>query len=199
MADKKKWYVIVVNSDSTEDKVKAQLSRDARIAGLERKLGQFFVPRHLEPKFVAGRNVMHRVKSFPGYLLIRMEWNDDTHVLVHSTKGIVGVLPLGGKDEKDEDGNPVKWMPTEAATKEIAILQLQHKASAKKPKAESTPTPRKPKFAIGDIVEITSGLWKGQETKLVFVDEEAMTVKVPITVLGKTTDITIYFSQIRKA
>lgn len=199
MADKKKWYVVAVSSDSTEEKVKAELTKQSRIQSLERKIGSFFVPRHLEPRVVSGQNKLFRVKSFPGYLLIRMEWNDDVHVLVHGIRGVMGVLPLGGRDEKDEDGNPIKWVPCAAETKEIAILQIQHKASAKKPKGESQPKPRVPRFSIGDEIEIISGMWKGQEAKIVQVDEEKQTVKIPIVMLGKATDISINMNQIKKA
>src|SRR5262249_57197555 len=84
------WYVIKVQS-SREDTIRDALQRRVKIQGLEKYFGQIVVPTE---KITEIRNNKKRVverKTYPGYIMVQMELNEETWFVVRETPGVGGL------------------------------------------------------------------------------------------------------------
>jgi len=72
-----KWYVVHTYS-GFERKVKNALEERARRGGMEELITEVLVPTEQVEEMIKGqRRISHR-KFYPGYVLVRMELNDDS-------------------------------------------------------------------------------------------------------------------------
>ena len=79
-----KWYVVHTYS-GFERKVKNALEERARSRGMEEFITEVLVPTEQVEEMIKGqRRISHR-KFYPGYVLVRMELNDDSWHLVKDT------------------------------------------------------------------------------------------------------------------
>lgn len=179
---KKKWYVIACEAGS-EKKVIRYIKREKKIRdnGTDSKIGRFVIPRHLEKRIVNGIEKQFRVKSFPGYILVNMEFTDSVMLLIEDAKrrGSFGLLPLRQqffvknpdtkkakrktnlREEEIED--ICSWTPTAVDSEEAALVLLRTKEKKTKPKT----TNMKP----GCLIKVTDekSAYYGQEAKITSV------------------------------
>ena len=81
------WYILKVQSNR-EDSIREGLLRRVQVAGLEKYFGDVIVPIETVTEFKGGKKKVVKRKLYPGYLVVRMEINDDTWYLVRETPGI---------------------------------------------------------------------------------------------------------------
>jgi len=92
----KRWYIIHVYS-GFEKKVRDALEEQARQKGLSHLFEQILVPMEEVVEVRRGKKVPTERKFFPGYVLVKMELNDETWSLVRNTAKVTGFLGPGGK------------------------------------------------------------------------------------------------------
>ncbi len=120
---------------------------------------------------------------YPGYVLVEIECNDNAKVpdnvfhAIKSTPKVTGFL--GGK-------NPTPLTQTE-------VDQIVHNVeiAAEKPK---------PKFSyeVGEVVRIKSGPFASFTGKVEEVNEEKTTLKVNVTIFGRSTPVELNFLDVEK-
>ena len=81
------WYILKVQSNR-EDSIRDGLLRRVQMAGLEKYFADIIVPIETVTEFKGGKKRVIKRKLYPGYLVVRMEINDDTWYLVRETPGI---------------------------------------------------------------------------------------------------------------
>lgn len=172
-----KWYVVHTYS-GFEKKVKAALEERARSRGLADLVTEVLIPTEQVEEMVKGQKRITHRKFYPGYILVRMELNDDTWHLVKDTPKVTGFL--GGRVE------PVP-LPDDEAEKVIA----QIKEGALKPKPKVL-------FQLGDKVRVTEGPFTNFNGVVDEVKAEKGRVRVMISVFGRPTPVELEFSQVEK-
>src|SRR6185312_7846917 len=134
-----RWYIIHAYS-GFENKVRDAIMAEATRMGLERLVDAVEVPTEKVTEVRRGKKVTSDRKFFPGYVLAKLEMNDDVYHLVKNTPKVTGFLGSSGK--------PQPISEAEAAR----ILNTKEEAAAAAPKARVNVD-----YDIGDTVKVTSG------------------------------------------
>ena len=99
-----RWYVVHTYS-GFENKVKVSLQERIEAAGMQDFFADVLVPEEDIVELVSGEKKTSKRKFFPGYVLVKMELNDDTWHIVKNTPKVTGFI--GTKDKPtpipDED------------------------------------------------------------------------------------------------
>src|ERR1700691_6470786 len=91
-----RWYVVHVYS-AFEKKVAQSIREQAETKGLGERFEEVLVPTEEVIEVKRGAKVSGERKFFPGYVLIKMDLNDETWHLVKNTAKVTGFL--GGRGQ----------------------------------------------------------------------------------------------------
>src|ERR687883_859284 len=97
-----RWYVIHVYS-GFEKKVASAIREQAEQKGLADEFDEILVPTEEVVEVRRGAKVNSERKFFPGYVLIKMDMNDETWHLVKNTAKVTGFL--GGRGRPSPIGD----------------------------------------------------------------------------------------------
>src|SRR5262249_40113254 len=90
----KKWYVIHTYSGH-ENKVKTNLEKAIHSAGLEENFGQILVATEDFAEMKDGKRKISKRKTFPSYVMIEMELDNETRHLVQNVPGVTRFIGSG--------------------------------------------------------------------------------------------------------
>jgi transcription termination/antitermination protein NusG len=172
-----RWYVIHVYS-GFEKKVALAVREQAEQKGLSERFEEILVPTEEVVEVKRGAKVSSERKIFPGYVLIKMDLDDETWHLVKNTAKVTGFL--GGR------GKPLPISDAEAAR---IIHQMQE--GIERPKPSIT-------FEIGEQVRVSDGPFTSFNGVVEEVDEEKSRVKVAVSIFGRATPVELEYSQVEK-
>ena len=172
-----RWYVIHVYS-GFEKKIAAAIREQAEQKGLADRFEEILVPTEEVVEVKRGAKVSSERKIFPGYVLIKMDLDDETWHLVKNTAKVTGFL--GGR------GKPLPISDAEAAR---IIHQMQE--GIERPKPSIT-------FEIGEQVRVSDGPFTSFNGVVEDVDEEKSRVKVAVSIFGRATPVELEYSQVEK-
>ena len=178
-AAEKHWYIVHTYSGH-EQKAKQGLLERAKAFGKEEFFDEILIPEEQVVEVVKGEKRTSKRKFFPGYILVRMQLNDETWHIVRGTARITGFV--GGAANK----------PTPISEEEVARMTQQIKDGAVKPKP-------KIKFEGGENVRVTTGPFANFQG---FVDEvrpDKEKVRVMVQVFGRATPVELDYTQLEKA
>ena len=145
------WYVVHAYS-GFEKKVAQSLQEQSVVKGMEDWFDKILVPTEEVVEMRRGNKVNSERKFFPGYVLVKMEMNEDSYHLVKNTPKVTGFLGAGNK--------PVPISQNEADR----ILQ-QVKEGVDRPKPSVT-------FQVGEEVRVNDGPFQSFNGQVEDVDEE---------------------------
>src|SRR6201981_2086049 len=103
------WYVIHVYS-GFEKKVAVAIREQADQKGLAERFEQILVPTEEVVELKGGSKVSAERKFFPGYVLIKMDLDDQTWHLVKNTAKVTGFLGGRGRPSPISDGEAARIM-----------------------------------------------------------------------------------------
>ena len=172
-----RWYVIHVYS-GFEKKVAAAIREQAEQKGLSDRFEEILVPTEEVVEVKRGAKVSSERKIFPGYVLIKMDLDDETWHLVKNTAKVTGFL--GGR------GKPLPISDAEAAR-----IMHQMQEGIERPKPSIT-------FEIGEQVRVSDGPFTSFNGVVEEVDEEKSRVKVAVSIFGRATPVELEYSQVEK-
>lgn len=175
-----RWYIIHAYS-GFEGKVRDQILADATRMGLESQVESIEVPTETVTEIRRGKKVKAERKFFPGYILAKLNMNDQVFHLVKNTPKVTGFLGTGGK--------PQPISEAEAAR----ILNTSEKADTAAPRAR-----RKVNFEIGDSVKVLDGPFASFSGLVEEIDFEKGRVKVSVSIFGRATPVELDFEQVEK-
>jgi transcriptional antiterminator NusG len=173
----KRWYIVHAYSNF-ERKVAESIKERAAAAGLSDMFDEVLVPMEEVVEMRRGRKVSSERKFFPGYVLVKMELNDETYHLIKSTPKVTGFL---GTENK-----PIPITEEEAGR----ILQ-QVQEGVERPKPSVT-------FEIGEQVRVADGPFASFNGLVEEVDEERARLKVAVSIFGRATPVELEYAQVEK-
>jgi transcriptional antiterminator NusG len=173
----KRWYIVHAYSNF-ERKVAESIKERAAAAGLADLFEEVLVPMEEVVEMRRGRKVSSERKFFPGYVLVKMELNDQTYHLIKSTPKVTGFL---GTENK-----PIPITDEEAGR----ILQ-QVQEGVERPKPSVT-------FEIGEQVRVADGPFASFNGLVEEVDEERARLKVAVSIFGRATPVELEYAQVEK-
>ncbi len=174
----KQWYIVHTYSGHERKAMRSLLDR-AKTMGMEDKFDEVLIPEETVVEMVKGERRTSKRKYFPGYMLVRMELNDDTWHVVRGTPKITGFV---GGDKK----------PPAISDDEVARMTEQIKEGAAKPKPKIL-------FDEGDNVRVVDGPFANFSG---YVDEvlvEKEKLRVMVHVFGRATPVVLDYTNVEKA
>jgi len=172
-----RWYIVHAYSNF-ERKVAESIKERAASAGLGDLFAEVLVPMEEVVEMRRGRKVSSERKFFPGYVLVKMELNDQTYHLIKATPKVTGFL---GTENK-----PIPITDEEAGR----ILQ-QVQEGVERPKPSVT-------FEIGEQVRVADGPFASFNGLVEEVDEERARLKVAVSIFGRATPVELEYAQVEK-
>jgi transcriptional antiterminator NusG len=172
-----RWYIVHAYSNF-ERKVADSIKERAAAAGLSDQFAEVLVPMEEVVEMRRGRKVSSERKFFPGYVLVKMELNDQTYHLIKNTPKVTGFL---GTENK-----PIPITEEEAGR----ILQ-QVQEGVERPKPSVT-------FEIGEQVRVADGPFASFNGLVEEVDEERARLKVAVSIFGRATPVELEYGQVEK-
>ena len=172
-----RWYVIHVYS-GFEKKVASSIREQAEQKGLADKFEEILVPTEEVVEVKRGAKVNSERKFFPGYVLIKMDLDDETWHLVKNTAKVTGFL--GGRGR-----------PSPISEAEAARIMRQVQEGVERPKPSIT-------FDVGEQVRVSDGPFTSFNGVVEEVDEEKARIKVAVSIFGRATPVELEYSQVEK-
>ena len=182
-----RWYGVQVAS-SCEKNVKATLEQRAVTLGVENRILEIAIPQTpaIKVKQDGNRQVIEE-KVFPGYVLVRMVLDDETHSAVRSTPHVINFV---GAEERRATGRGrghVKPMPlTQKEVNRIFRRTQERKPTVKVDLAE------------GDQIRVVDGPFKDFDGEVIEVSGERNRLKALLSIFGRDTPVELEFSQVAK-
>jgi transcriptional antiterminator NusG len=174
----KAWYAIHIHSGYDENKVGENVGYRFKSMGLKDKISQVLIPTQQISEIKDGKKKISTKKFFPGYALIEMELTDDTWYVVKNTPGVMGFVGAGTK-------------PIPLAQEEVEYILSEIKRVAKKPKPKII-------FEKGESVRIVDGPFTNFIGIIEEIYPERGTLKLEVTIFGRTTPVELNFLQVER-
>ena len=172
---KGKWYVIH-SQTGHEGRVKTALEQRVKSLGVDDKIYDIVIPTREIVVVKKGKKTKQKEKVFPGYILIRMELDDQSWLVVRTTEGVTGFIGAGLKP------TPISEREVQAIMKFVAQEQPKFKA----------------KFSKGEAVKITEGPFADFLGTIDDIDEEKGKVRVLVSIFDRETPVELDFLQVTK-
>jgi transcriptional antiterminator NusG len=172
-----KWYIIHSYS-GFERKVKESLESRVQAFGLQDKIGRVLIPTEAVTEVRGGKKYTVDRMFYPGYVLVEMDMDDHVWHVVKSTPRVTGFVGTGQQ-------------PTPLSEEEVQHIVYRVSEAKNKPKL-------KVKFEKNESVKITEGPFASFDGIVDDVNEDRQTVKVMVTIFGRSTPVELEFSQVEK-
>jgi transcriptional antiterminator NusG len=173
----KNWYIVHTYS-GFENKVKESLEERVKAYNLEDKVGEVLIPTEDVVEMRGGKKVVTSKRFFPGYILVEMDMTDDAWHVVKNTPKVTGFVGAGAK-------------PTPLSKDEVEQILQQVKTAAEKPKPKYM-------FEKGEQVRINEGPFTSFNGVVDEVNLDKNTLKVMVTIFGRSTPVELDFLQVEK-
>ena len=174
-----RWYVVHTYS-GFEKQVVRSLKEHIRNAGMEDKFAEILVPTEEVVEMKSGQKRTSERKFFPGYVLVKMDMDDETWHLVKDVPKVSGFI--GGSGTK----------PTPISDKEADAILRQVQEGVEKPRPKFL-------FMAGEQVRVVDGPFQDFNGTVEDVNYEKNKLKVSVSIFGRQTPVELEFSQVEKA
>jgi transcriptional antiterminator NusG len=172
-----RWYIIHAYS-GFERKVRESIESRVQAYGLHDRIGRIMVPTEPVTEIRNGKKYTIERVFLPGYVLIEMDLDNEIWHLVKNTPRVTGFLGTGEK-------------PVALTEEEISSIIFRSDVSKDKPRM-------KVKFEKNESVKITEGPFANFNGVVDEVNEDRETLKVMVTIFGRSTPVELEFSKVEK-
>jgi transcriptional antiterminator NusG len=172
------WYVVHTYA-GYENKVKANLEARIHTMQMEDKIFRVHIPMEDVMEIKSGKKQVVQKKVFPGYLLVKMYYDNDSWYVVRNTPGVTGFVSAGTGSK-----------PTPLSKREVEKI-LVVKTEEQKPQIRVG-------FEVDDVVRITSGPFADFNGTIAEINAEQAKLKVLVNIFDRETPVELSFDQVAK-
>jgi transcriptional antiterminator NusG len=178
-----RWYV-VHSYAGYENKVKSNLANRVRSYHSEDQIFEVVIPMEDVIEFKGGQRRVVQKKMYPGYVMVRMDLDDNSWGIVRNTPGVTGFVgPSGAK-------------PTPLSQKEVEdILGVETAEGAPAQEKKAKP---KIDFEVGEQVRVVTGPFADFNGSISEIDVDRSKLKVLVNIFGRETPVELEFGQVAK-
>lgn len=173
------WYVVHTYA-GYENKVKTNLESRIHTMQMEDKIFEVVIPMEDVMEIKGGKKQVVQRKVFPGYLLVKMIYDNDSWYVVRNTPGVTGFVAAGTGSK-----------PTPLSRREVEKILAVKKEEVK------------PAFRLGfeegDVVRIISGPFADFNGTISEINVDQSKLKVLVNIFDRETPVELSFDQVAKA
>ena len=171
MADAAKWYVVHTYS-GYENTVKATIEKTVESRNLQNDILAISIPMETVTEITeSGVSKTYERKVYPGYVLVKMVYSDDTWHVIRNVRGVTGFVGTSSNDPTPLTEDEVYQMGVEK--KEIVV-----------------------NYAVGDTVRILDGPLSSFTGTVESIDVDKNAVSVIVSMFGRETAVEFELDQI---
>ena len=189
-----KWYVIHSYA-GFERKVKANIEQRKSTLEVEEDIYQIEVPMEDVVEIKNGQRKMVTRVRIPGYVLVRMELNEDTWSVVRHTPGVTGFV--------GNAHNPTPLRFEESFNMLKSLVEVKEVAPAKGTAtkgghAVARSIPAEVDFEVGETITIKEGSFAGLPGTISEIKPESGKLTVLVSLFERETPVELSFDQVTK-
>jgi transcriptional antiterminator NusG len=172
------WYVVHTYA-GYENKVKTNLESRIHTMQMEDKIFDVHIPMEDVMEIKGGKKQVVQRKVFPGYLLVKMIYDNDSWYVVRNTPGVTGFVAAGTGSK-----------PTPLSKREVEKILAVKKEEVK------------PQYRLGleegDVVRIVSGPFADFNGTISEINIDQSKLKVLVNIFDRETPVELSFDQVAK-
>jgi len=172
----KKWYGVHTYS-GFENKVRLNLFERIKNERMEEYFDEILIPSETVVELKKGEKRTSSRKFFPGYILLKMELNDETWHIVKETSKVTGFV----------GGNAPFPIPDD----EVFKITRRMEEGAEKPRPKVL-------FEVGETVRVIDGPFLNFSGVVEDVKPDKGKLRVTVTIFGRATPVELEFMQVEK-
>jgi transcriptional antiterminator NusG len=173
----KNWYVVHTYS-GFEKFVAESIRQKAVELNIRNQIGKIIIPTEGVVEIKGGKKIVSTKRSYPGYILIEMEMNDENWHIIRETPKVTGFVGSGRR-------------PSPLSSEEVSQIVEHMETTSEKPKPKHS-------FEKGEAVRIIDGPFFNFNGIVEEVNHERSTLKVLVTIFGRSTPVELEFLQVEK-
>jgi transcriptional antiterminator NusG len=173
----KDWFVVHTYS-GFEKFVAESIRQRALDLSIQDQIGKIIIPTEGIVEIKGGKKVVSTKRSYPGYILVEMEMNDENWHIIRETPKVTGFVGSGKR-------------PTPLNKDEVSQIVEHMETTSEKPKPKHS-------FEKGEAVRIIDGPFFNFNGIVEEVNQERNTLKVLVTIFGRSTPVELEFLQVEK-
>ncbi len=173
----KDWYVVHTYS-GFEKFVAESIRQRSYELNIQDQIGKIIIPTEGIVEIKDGRKVVSTKRSYPGYILVEMEMTDENWHIIRETPKVTGFVGSGKR-------------PTPLNKEEVSQIVEHMESTSEKPKPKHS-------FEKGEAVRIIDGPFFNFSGIVEEVNQERNTLKVLVTIFGRSTPVELEFLQVEK-
>ena len=171
MADTAKWYVVHTYS-GYENTVKATIEKTVETRGLQEQILAVSIPLETVTEITeTGVSKTYDRKVYPGYVLVKMVYSDDTWHVIRNVRGVTGFVGTSSND------------PTPLSEEEVYEMGVEKREIVVN-------------YAVGDTVRILDGPLSSFTGTVETIEVEKNAVSVIVSMFGRETPVEFELDQI---
>ncbi|HEX9595216.1 MAG TPA: transcription termination/antitermination protein NusG [Candidatus Saccharimonadales bacterium] len=171
----KHWYAIHTYS-GYEEKVAESIRQRADSLDMKDKIFDCLVPKEKQIEIKNGKRKVVEKRIFQGYVLVNMKMSEDAWYIVRNTPNVTGFVGSGSEP------TPVSEEEMDKIKKRMGVEDPKHKID----------------FAVGEVVGIIDGPFKGFDGSISEIDEQKGKIKVLVNMFGRETPVELDGLQVKK-
>jgi transcription termination/antitermination protein NusG len=184
------WYV-VHSYAGYENKVKTNLEARIQSLDVEDYIYQIEVPTEEVTEIKNGKRAQVNRKVLPGYLLVRMELNDESWGAVRNTPGVTGFVGATSKPSPLTLDEVVKILVPATAPQAARTAGGDAAPAAAAPAALVD-------FEVGESVTVMDGPFATLPATINEINAEQQKLQVLVSIFGRETPVELSFNQVSK-
>ncbi len=171
MAENARWYVVHTYS-GYENTVKATIEKTVESRQLQNEILSISIPMETVTEITeSGVSKTYDRKVFPGYVLVKMVYSDDTWHVIRNIRGVTGFVGTSSND------------PTPLTEEEVYSMGVEKKEIIVN-------------YAVGDTVRILDGPLSSFTGVVENIEVENNSVSVVVSMFGRETPVEFELDQV---
>ena len=164
MAETARWYVVHTYS-GYENTVKATIEKTIESRGLQDQILAISIPLEQVTEITeSGVSKTYDRKVYPGYVLVKMVYSDDTWHVIRNVRGVTGFVGTSSND------------PTPLTEEEVYAMGVEKKEIIVN-------------YVVGDTVRILDGPLSGFTGRVENIEVDKNRVDVVVSMFGRETSV----------
>ena len=171
MAETAKWYVVHTYS-GYENTVKATIEKTVESRQLHNQILDISIPLETVTEITeTGASKTYDRKVYPGYVLVKMVYSDDTWHVIRNIRGVTGFVGSSSND------------PTPLTEEEVYQMGVEKREIVVN-------------YAVGDTVRILDGPLSSFTGVVEEIEVDQNTVSVIVSMFGRETSVEFELDQV---